>query len=510
MARLRTAAFLFSTTLFLLAGWAGLDPHATAGETVLLDFSSPSCGPCRQMRPTIERLSAAGYPVREVDVLTDHALAARYQVTQVPAFVLLVDGREFARLIGATSYDQLEGMFQAARISPQHDQPPAPSPSQLALAETSTIQRSRQTPSTAGSTSSITGSASSAPLLESAVRISVQDADGNSTGTGTVVDARSGEALILTCGHLFRSSGGKGVITVTLFQAGPAGAEPRTTLEGRLVDYDLQRDLGLLSVRTNEPVRVAPIAPPGMALKQGEPVTTLGCNHGENPTAIATRVTSLGRYQGPPNVEVAGTPVEGRSGGGLFNAAGQLVGVCFAADPQANEGLYSAVDSVHAKLDSLGLAMIYQTPSLGLPQPNGGAIAPMLAGTTPAGMTQLAANPSQQPFAVRGQEPATAPTSAFPPFPPATTPTQTASRNSSAPLAPSSTTPNLSLSAAERATLEEIVRRGANSEVICIIRPQTPGGKSEVITLTNASANFVRALAAPAAGTQTAERQARR
>src|SRR5690606_20774666 len=42
---------------------------------------------------------------------------------------------------------------------------------------------------------------------------------------------------------------------------------------------------------------------------------------------------------------------------------GQLIGVCFAADPQSNEGLYASLPSIQAKLDSLNLGMVYQNPS---------------------------------------------------------------------------------------------------------------------------------------------------
>ena len=51
------------------------------------------------------------------------------------------------------------------------------------------------------------------------------------------------------------------------------------------------------------------------------------------------------------------------------------------------------------------------------------------------------------------------------------------------------------LNASEQAAWEEVMRRAASSEVICIIRPKQPGGQSEVITLDNVSADFVRALA---------------
>ena len=38
------------------------------GQTVLLDFYSDSCGPCREMNPTVQALVDAGYPVQRVNV----------------------------------------------------------------------------------------------------------------------------------------------------------------------------------------------------------------------------------------------------------------------------------------------------------------------------------------------------------------------------------------------------------------------------------------------------------
>ena len=50
------------------------------------------------------------------------------------------------------------------------------------------------------------------------------------------------------------------------------------------------------------------------------------------------------------------------------------------------------------------------------------------------------------------------------------------------------------LNPVEQAACEEIMSRAADSEVVCIIRPRDPGGKSEVITLQQVSPEFVRAL----------------
>lgn len=472
-------------------------------ETVLLDFSSSSCAPCQEMRPTIEQLAAAGYQVRHIDITREPAFAAQFKVDQIPTFISLVDGREYARLVGKGTYEQLQQMLspRAAVRGQSPDPRQSSSMAQLAAVNTTgaamptfagldTPQAGRiielEDPQRAavraaapaanpfassGAGVTPTSAQQAAPrtdharLLEGTVKIAVTDPDGTSAGTGTIVDAREGAALVLTCGHIFRESAGKGPIEITLYQATPAGAQARETAAGQVLDYDLERDLALVVVRPQSPVTAIAIAPANTPLNPGAPVTTVGCNGGANPTAIDSQVTTIDRYLGPPNIEVAGAPVEGRSGGGLFNSAGQLIGVCFAADPQANEGLYASLPSIHAKLDSLNLAMVYQSPSAQIAQ-------------TPAPPAPAAA----PAVAIRGQDelvdrlPAALP------------------RASAAAAQPS-------LAATEQAALDEIQRRGLKSEVICIIRPHDPEGKSEVITLNNVSPQFVQRLADPATPT---------
>ena len=92
----------------------------------------------------------------------------------------------------------------------------------------------------------------------------------------------------------------------------------------------------------------------------------MGCNNGAAPTVRESKVTSLNKFLGPANVQVAGQPVQGRSGGGLFDAEGYVVGVCNAADPTDNEGLFAAASAVQEELDAAGLTYLYQ--------PAGGAV----------------------------------------------------------------------------------------------------------------------------------------
>ena len=356
-------------------------PLVCFAETVLLDFSSPTCGPCQQMQPIVQRLANDGFRVQEIDISRDPQTAARFGVTQVPTFVVLVDQRPTERVVGLTSYEQLRELLLRATPAP------APRPRAMPLGQSPEVPSTfGAKPQAGGALQDPFGNAPSRPaapavgspqtshsrplhqrLLAATAKITIEDAQGKSVGTGTIVDSRSGEALILTCGHLFRSSDGKGPITVTTYQVGAAGATPSASYAGHLIEFDLERDLALVSFRPTAPVQAVSIAGTDAGgLAPNVAVTSVGCSHGADPTAIDSRVTAIDRYEGTPNVEVAGAPVQGRSGGGLFNAQGHLVGVCYAAEPQRDEGLYASLPAIYAKLDSLKLTMIYR-PTAAVP-----------------------------------------------------------------------------------------------------------------------------------------------
>lgn len=512
----RCTAFL---CLLFSAGLVHAQVHNPTPGVTLLQFSSPSCGPCRSMRPIVRLLREAGYSVREIDVNREPRFAEQYRVRSLPTFVTVVGNREEGRLLGATSQAQLQEMMHKSlelarqridqavgtrqpkgeiNLLDRHIDPAQPNQERLVGVSTGLAEGAAHSdlvrepargleslgaakpqatwPPVAAPQSPAPARVSADQLIAASVRLTVEDRDGQSTGTGTVVDSREGASLVLTCGHIFRSSGGKGPISVTFFQPSPSGAVVKETLQGELVDFDLERDLALVSVWTKGQVTVAPIAPPTFQVAQGNAVTTVGCNEGANPTAINTQVTAINRYQGAPNVEAAGAPIEGRSGGGMFNSDGQLVGVCFAADHEGNEGLYAALGSIYAKLDELKLSAIYRNPQVGqaaaiaaeVPQPEQAASAPSQA---------LAPQ-----VTIRGQQPATTPSWPLQEAPAAPEKSLHA-QATAAPLSPE-----------EQAAYEEIQRLGAESEVVCIIRPKTPEGKSQVIRLENASAAFVSKL----------------
>jgi hypothetical protein len=324
---------------------------ASVPQIELLDFRADWCGPCRSMDPAVRQLQAKHYPVRAVNVDQERPLAERFHIDRIPCFVLVIDGKEVERQQGPCGVERLAKMCQDA--SHTVTQQLAAASRARTPAATSVAGGHAAAPAVAWTPEA--ANAQDAALLAATVRIRVEDPDGHSCGSGTIIDARDGEALILTCAHLFRDSKGKGKIEVDLFGPTPASAVP-----AKLRSFDVTRDVGLISIRAPGALMVAHLAPSGYSLRKDEATTSVGCSHGERPTVMHSRISTMDKFLGPPNLEVAGQPVEGRSGGGLFNAAGQVIGVCNCADPSDHEGIYAALASLYGELDHAGLARLYR------------------------------------------------------------------------------------------------------------------------------------------------------
>ncbi len=268
-----------------------------------------------------------------------------------------------------------------------------------------------------------------------------------------MIDVHGQDALILTCGHIFRDSQGRGTIVVDLFAEGAA-----SSVAGELIHYDLKRDLALVGVRTTARITPVPVAGPTSQIAPGQPLFSVGCNHGEDPTVMSGRLKAVNKYLGPENLTVEGRPVEGRSGGGLFSYQGVLLGVCNAADPEINEGLYAAFPSIHRHLDDCRLSFVYREPSVDSEQ---------MAQSSGLGRS--------------GQPPVSTP----PLSPQPTVPTDRWSSVAQASTAgfPAQLTSGLSAAAAN------------DAEVICIIRPRDePASKSRVVVLDRPSREFLSQL----------------
>lgn len=84
---------------------------------VLVDFWSPTCGPCRMMEPVIDELAhenAGRFRVKKVNVSDEPELAARFQISAVPTLLLFKDGEVVGSLLGYQDKRRLLKALQEA------------------------------------------------------------------------------------------------------------------------------------------------------------------------------------------------------------------------------------------------------------------------------------------------------------------------------------------------------------------------------------------------------------
>lgn len=92
------------------ADTATFEAETRASVPVVVDFWAPWCGPCRMVSPILERLASsnAGHlKMVKVNIDTDQGLARRFQVQGIPLIVLMKDGVEVDRRVGALPEAQL-------------------------------------------------------------------------------------------------------------------------------------------------------------------------------------------------------------------------------------------------------------------------------------------------------------------------------------------------------------------------------------------------------------------
>jgi len=81
----------------------------------LLDFYAEWCPPCRMMEPIFEELKEefeGRVEFRKINVDKNPDEAAKFGVMSIPTFVILKDGQEVSRKIGALSKEILKNWIK--------------------------------------------------------------------------------------------------------------------------------------------------------------------------------------------------------------------------------------------------------------------------------------------------------------------------------------------------------------------------------------------------------------
>ena len=463
---------------------------AAETDNVLLDFMGTSCMPCQRMSPIVSKLERQGYSIRKIDVAQEPALVSRFNVQQIPCFVLIANGQEIDRVTGSTSEQQLLRMLNrlpkpAPAVAQEKGEPrngngsssgglglpldigrldqldrkrpPVGPPSvgikpkgyETAVAE---VPLHEQTVPRGQSPDNVAAD----PLLAS-VRLRVQDGTGINFGSGTIIDSKPGidgkpgRTVILTCGHIFRKAGNDSKVEVDLF--GPNAKSRPEVVQGKVLHFDLDADVGLVTIVHAQRLPVVRLGS-SRVLAAKDRVLSIGCGGGDRPTREDVTLTAINKYDGPDNIECTGMPQQGRSGGGLF-LGGDLIGVCIAAEPVEKRGIYAGMKPIAQLLDKLGMGHLAPLP----PAASSLAIEGPLAATHAEGVKTANLGESAQPD--RGLTPADDIGRFF-------------SGGAAAFSGPA-------------AAPEEY----EGAEIICIVRPKTPGAASRVVIVNQASPRFV-------------------
>ena len=343
MVRFAAAAIALVTSLVGLS--------ASGGQIMLLNFSR-RLWTCRQMEPLIQRFEQAGYPIRKVDTSASRQVAQQYNVTRFPTFVMLVDGREINRNVGkhriATSFTQ---MFQQAKaMAGRRDNRGQSQVPQLPSQQPPRADRPAPEPQatcrpTRSQSFSAQPSASASMMASTLVR--------HRNDHRRPRRAKRSSSPAATCSATQRA---KAPSTSRCSRHVDGRVRAAGQVSGWVLSYDLDRDVALVVIRPGRPVTVAPIAPARIARRARRSRGQHRLQQRRRSDRPARRVSRRSiDTRDRPTSRPAGAPVEGRSGGGLFNEKGELIGVCYAADYEGNEGLYAALESIHDEVVRLNL-----------------------------------------------------------------------------------------------------------------------------------------------------------
>ena len=308
---------------------------ANAGE-VLVQFYSDHCPPCREMTPIVDDLETSGYVVRRVNVDVDRVIAEQYGVTRLPCFVLLADGKEQSRIVGATDRGRLERLFRGKGQGEAPHDAGRPAPG---------------SPTPAWRYAQPTGHRAAV------VRVGCQDTDGGRSGGSGVFVRYNTLCVVLTARHVVQNAR---TIQVRFCNGHVSPA--------RVLSADGTWDVSVLALQSPpEGVEPAELEYGGEAMQQAGnrlescgygPDGRLACNHG-----LFLQYVQPAGSAALDWMEWSGHAREGDSGGPVFNSQGRIVGILWGTDGTKVVGVQAG--RLHVVLQTAAQTQLQSTPPSG-------------------------------------------------------------------------------------------------------------------------------------------------
>lgn len=85
-----------------------------SNKKVLVDFNAEWCGPCKMLKPVLEKVANEVSDVEFVSVNIDDEedLAEKYEIASIPCLVLFDNGEEAKRKVGLMSEKDIKKMVE--------------------------------------------------------------------------------------------------------------------------------------------------------------------------------------------------------------------------------------------------------------------------------------------------------------------------------------------------------------------------------------------------------------
>jgi len=86
-----------------------------ASKPVMVDFFSPTCGPCRMLAPVIDSMAKKFYGrviIAKLDTSRSQTTASQYRIRGVPTLLFFKNGRLIDQLTGALPEQQLAEVLE--------------------------------------------------------------------------------------------------------------------------------------------------------------------------------------------------------------------------------------------------------------------------------------------------------------------------------------------------------------------------------------------------------------